>query len=168
MQRFMAPSASPKRIATPTGLPRIRGRHHATRMTAAKASRPNAVPAGPRSSNTSTANAAPTCREVTASRTSPTARAEPSTMGSGGWDGVRVEGLAVPQLSQRRPVPHPLAHAAVGLPAGRLVDPAGALVALLGPQRRLGAAGLAEGRLAGAQEQPADAPAPRARMRVEE
>ena len=44
MHRFIAPSASPNATATPTGRPRTFGRHHATRITAANASRPNAAP----------------------------------------------------------------------------------------------------------------------------
>src|SRR3954468_17765598 len=58
------------------------------------------------------------------------------------------ERFAVPQLSQRRAVPHALLGLAVRPPAGGLVDAAGAFVALLGPQRRLGATALAQGRLA--------------------
>src|SRR3954464_4489349 len=76
MHRFIAPSAQPKATATrrsPTERPRTRGRQIATRISAANALRPKAAPAGPSSSNSSTANAAPTWSEATASRTRPAA-----------------------------------------------------------------------------------------------
>src|SRR3954453_13315314 len=76
MQRFIAPSARPKAIATPRSAaerPRTRGRQIATRIIAANALRPNAAPAGAGSSNRPAAKAAPTCSEATASSTSPAA-----------------------------------------------------------------------------------------------
>ena len=76
--------------------------------------------------------------------------------------------LAVPQLAQGRAVPHALLRLAVGAPARRLVEPARALVALLGPQRRLGAAALAQRRLARRQQRAARAAPPRARVGVEQ
>src|SRR3954462_3870735 len=76
MQRFIAPSARPKAIATPRSAaerPRTRGRQIATRIIAANALRPNAAPAGPSSSNSSPATAPAPGSEAPASRTSPAA-----------------------------------------------------------------------------------------------
>src|SRR3954447_9768958 len=153
MHRFMAPSASPNTIATRIGWSRSRGRHSATRITAANARRPNAAPAGPSSSKTLTANAAPTCGEMAARRTRPTARFR------------SLCGTAAPSAARRST---PFLDLSVRPPARRLVDPAGALVALLGPQRRGRAAALAQDRLGRRQQGAAGAAPPRTRVRVEE
>src|SRR5215211_6435889 len=143
MQRFIAPSARPNATATRrsrAGRPRSRGRQIATGIRAAKARRPNAAPAGPSSSNSSTANAAPR----------------------------RSQRLAIAQLAQRRAVPDALTYLAVRPPAGRLVDAARAQVALLRPQRRLAAARVAQRCLGGREQHAAGAAPPHARVGVEE
>src|SRR4051794_7575203 len=76
MQRFIAPSARPKAIATPRSAaerPRTRGRQIATRIIAANALRPTAPRAGQGPPTTPTAKAAPTCTKAPASSTSPAA-----------------------------------------------------------------------------------------------
>jgi hypothetical protein len=76
MNQFISPSETPNAAATFRS-PASLGRQIAHRIRAANASRRNAAPAGPSSSNSVTANAAPTCSDPAAASTMPTAAARP-------------------------------------------------------------------------------------------
>ena len=127
MHRFIAPSASPKAIATRTGWSRTRGRHQRDEddggereAAERRARRPELVEQLDREG-----------------------RPRPAGRWRRGGRGRRARfralcGTAAPSAARRStPAPWPRRRP----PAGRLVEPARALVALLGPQRRLGAAG---------------------------